>query len=98
MSEIESNINKLIKLELQKWFPTLEFKDGWDWNIQQISADSCVSFTEYIVEKVFEATKKACADNAEIVVNLPESVRQNTYIYELDKESILNLEIEDLEL
>ena len=45
-------LEEILEQELQKWFPGLEFKDNWDWEINQISASSRVAFTEHIAEKV----------------------------------------------
>ncbi len=107
MSEIQSDINKIIKVELQKWFPTLELKDGWDWHIQQISADSCVAFTEHIAQKVFEATKQVFIEKATLLVIYNDSDLQTEYLqcFEtkecnvyVSNNSILNLKIEDLVL
>lgn len=63
----------------------------------EICCQDCtrIEFAEYIAKKVFEATKQACANNADTKVI---GVIGDINVIGVNKESILNIKLEDLEL
>ena len=91
----ESKEKYPIAIELiQKCFPNRLGLTAEEWELVYIG-------TNNIAEKVFEATKKACADNAEVDYNIADDVSNelgtDIEVY-LITSSILNIKIEDLEL